>query len=183
MNKCDEFPVRHINSKDIPVWDAGVVLPPSAQLLMFVTERDQSCGQSLPFIYKLPTSQVLPSGQANPWTITLPGNGASIILPEGEVRAGYVFNNQPHDIRLANDNEALAKFMIVGTDTDNTGSYLVQTTGVYSFPGEHKYTVGYNYYLGLNGQPVIEETSQHLFYVLDDRRISINLERLWTTAE
>ena len=63
FDKCNDFPIRHIDSRDIPVWGEDL-LPQSAQLLMFVTEKDFNCGQFMPFIYKLPASFISPaSGQ------------------------------------------------------------------------------------------------------------------------
>ena len=71
--QCNSFPVRHINSKDIPVWGEET-LPQSAQLLMFVTEKDMECGQFMPFIYKLPAGFLpLLNRASRQWRPPLPG--------------------------------------------------------------------------------------------------------------
>ena len=172
---CDRFPVKHINSKDIPVY-SGETIPTSAQLLMFVTEQDQQCGQFLPFIYKLPAGMILPSTNGNNNVIALNGNGATITVPENQVKAGYVCNNTPNDIRLADsDDETVPHFLILGKNAADTSKYDVITDGVYKFPGQHEYIVGYTYYLGLMGQPTTEDTGTPLFYVLDKYRIKVSL--------
>ena len=174
-DRCNDFPIRHIDTKDIPVWGEDL-LPQSAQLLMFVTEQDQNCGKYMPFAYKLPTSFITPSSGRNSNMTTLHGNGASITVPEGQVRAGYVYNNSPNDIRLAdNDDETKAMFLILGKNTSDPEQYDVVVDGVYKFDGGHEYVVGYTYYLGLLGQPTTEKTSQPLFDVLDKNKIRVHL--------
>ena len=174
-DKCNSFPIRHIQSKDIPVWGEDL-LPQSAQLLMFVTEKDQQCGQYMPFIYKLPAGFLSPaSGQHSNMT-TLDGNGASITVPEGQVRAGFVYNNTPNDIRLADtDDHTKPQFLILGKNTSDESKYDVVVDGIYKFPNGHEYVPGYTYYLGLLGQPTTENTGQPLFDVLDKYKISVHL--------
>lgn len=174
-DKCNDFPIRHIDSKDIPVWGEDL-LPQSAQLLMFVTEQDQMCGQFMPFIYKLPAGFLSPASGAKSNMTTLNGNGASIIVPEGQVRAGYVYNNTPNDIRLADsEDETKPQFLILGKNTSDESKYDVAVDGIYTFPNDHEYVVGYTYYLGLLGQPTTEDTGFPLFDVLDNRKIHVHL--------
>ena len=78
---CEDFPIRHIDSKDIPTWTEDL-LPSSAELLMFVTEQDKQCGQYMPFVYKLPTSFLSPASGTRSNMTTLNGNGATIIVPD-----------------------------------------------------------------------------------------------------
>lgn len=174
-DRCNEFPIRHINSKDIPIWGEET-LPQSAQLLMFVTERDHECGKFMPFAYKLPATFLLPASGARPNITTLPGNGASITVPEGQVRAGYIYNNQPNDIRLADsDDGTKAMFLILGKNATDPEQYDVLVDGIYKFAGGHEYVIGYTYYLGLLGQPTTEDTGQPLFDVLDRNKIRVRL--------
>lgn len=172
---CERYPIRHIDSKDIPVWNEDT-LPGSAQLLMFVTEQDKQCGQFMPFVYRLPAGFLSPSSGANTNMASLPGNGAEITVPDKQVRAGYVFNNTPNDIRLADvEDETVPQFLILGKNPVDDSMYDIVVDGIYKFPGVHEYVVGYTYYLGLLGQPTTEDTGQPLFDVLDKYRIKVHL--------
>lgn len=175
FDNCNDFPVRHINSKDIPVWGEEL-LPQSASVLMFVTEQDQECGKYLPFAYKLPASFLAPASGNRSNMTTLAGNGATIIVPDGQVRAGYVYNNTPNDIRLADtDDGTKPMFLILGKNKTDESMYDVIVDGIYKFDAGHEYVVGYTYYLGLLGQPTTENTGQPLFDVLDKTKIRVHL--------
>ena len=172
---CEDFPIRHIDSKYIPVWSEEL-LPSSAQLLMFVTEQDKQCGQYMPFAYKLPTSFLSPASGTRSNMTTLDGNGATIVVPDRQVRAGFVYNNTPNDIRLADtDDGTKPMFLIIGQNTSDTSKYDVVVDGIYTFPNGHEYVVGYTYYLGLLGQPTTEDTGIPLFDVLDKYKIRVHL--------
>lgn len=172
---CEDFPIRHIDSKDIPAWNEES-LPSSASLLMFVTEQDKQCGRYLPFVYKLPTSFLSPASGTKSNMTTLNGNGATIIVPDRQVRAGFVYNNTPNDIRLADmDDGTKPMFLIIGQNTSDTSKYDVVVDGIYNFPNGHEYVVGYTYYLGLLGQPTTENTGVPLFDVLDKYKIRVHL--------
>lgn len=174
-NDCTNFPIRHIDSKDIPVWGEDI-LPQSATLLMMVTEQDKECGKYLPFAYKLPASYVSPSAASASNVTTLAGNGASITVPDGQVRAGFVYNNTPNDIRLADiDDQTIPQFLILGKNITDTSRYDIVADGIYKFEGGHEYVVGYTYYLGLLGQPTTENTGVPLFDVLDKNKIRVHL--------
>ena len=175
FDNCNNFPIRHINSKDIPVWGEDL-LPQSATLLMLVTEQDQECGKYLPFAYKLPASFITPSAGSKSNMTTLAGNGATIIVPEGQVRAGFVYNNTPNDIRLADsDDQTKPQFLILGKNAADESMYDVVVDGIDKFDGGHEYVVGYTYYLGLLGHPPTENTGQPLFDVLDKNKIRVHL--------
>lgn len=175
FDNCNDFPIRHINSKDIPVWGEEL-LPQSATLLMLVTEQDQQCGQYMPFAYKLPASFLAPASGTKSNITTLAGNGATIIVPEGQVRAGYVYNNTPNDIRLADsDDQTKPMFLILGKNASDESMYDVIVDGIYKFDAGHEYVIGYTYYLGLLGQPTTEDTGQPLFDVLDRNKIRVHL--------
>lgn len=172
---CEDFPIRHIDSKDIPAWNEES-FPSSASLLMFVTEQDKQCGRYLPFVYKLPTSFLSPASGTKSNMTTLNGNGATIIVPDRQVRAGFVYNNTPNDIRLADmDDGTKPMFLIIGQNTSDTSKYDVVVDGIYNFPNGHEYVVGYTYYLGLLGQPTTENTGVPLFDVLDKYKIRVHL--------
>lgn len=174
-DKCNNFPIRHINSKDIPVWGEEL-LPSSASVLMFVTEQDKQCGKYLPFAYKLPATFLSPATGNMSNMTTLAGNGATIIVPDGQVRAGFVYNNTPNDIRLADiEDGTKPMFLILGQNASDTSKYDVIVDGILKFDGGHQYVVGYTYYLGLLGQPTTEDTGVPLFDVLDSSKIRVRL--------
>lgn len=176
MDNCNNFPIRHLNSKDIPEWGEEL-LPQDSQLLMFVTEQDQQCGKYLPFVYKLPTSFLAPTSGGHSNITTLDGNGAMITVPDGQLRAGFVYNNAPNDIRLADtDDNTKPQFLIIGKNKTDNSKYDVVVNGVYKFDGGHEYVVGYTYYLGLMGQPTTEDTGFPLFDVLDKNKIRVHLD-------
>lgn len=175
MDKCNDFPIRHIQSKDIPVWREDLI-PESATLLMLVTEQDRNCGQYLPFAYKLPASFLTPGSSTSHNVTTLAGNGANIVIPDHQVRAGYVFNNSPNDIRLADKEDGIKPmFLIVARNTTDPEKYDIVTDGIYKFNTKHEYVIGYTYYLGLLGQPTTENTGIPLFDVLDSNKIRVHL--------
>lgn len=172
---CDTFPIRHLDSKDLPVWGEEY-LPQSAEALMFVTEKDKRCGKYLPFVYRLPMSFFNPATGNKSNITSLNGNGATIVVPEGQVRAGFVFNNFPNDIRLADTEDGTKPmFLILGKNSTNEEMYDVIVDGVYKFPNGHDYVIGYTYYLGLLGQPTTEDTGIPLFDVLDNTKIRVRV--------
>lgn len=174
-DQCDNFPIRHINSKYIPVWGEDT-LPQSANLLMLVTEQDQQCGKYLPFAYKLPASFLSPASGNQSNMTALSGNGASITVPDGQVRAGFVYNNTPNDIRLADSEDGTKPmFLILGKNSSDPTMYDVIVDGIYKFNSGHEYVVGYTYYLGLMGQPTTEDTGIPLFDVLDNYKIRVRV--------
>lgn len=174
-DQCNDFPIRHIDSKDIPVWGEET-LPQSATLLMLVTEQDKECGKYLPFAYKLPASSLSPASGNRSNMTTLAGNGATITVPEGQVRAGFVYNNTPNDIRLADtDDGTTPQFLILGRNATDPEQYDVIVDGIYKFDAGHEYVVGYTYYLGLLGQPTTENTGVPLFDVLSKTKIRVRL--------
>lgn len=175
MDKCDTFPIRHLDTKTLPTWGEDL-LPASAEFLMFVTEQDKQCGGYYPFAYKLPASYLSPSASSASNITTLAGNGATLIVPEKQVRAGFVYNNTPNDIRLADiEDDTSPMFLILGKNTSDPSYYDIVTDGVYKFPGGHDYVVGYTYYLGLLGQPTTEDTGVPLFDVLDKNKIRVRI--------
>lgn len=175
LDRCNDYPIRHIESRDIPVWGEDT-LPQSAQLLMFVTEKDSQCGGYMPFVYKLPAGFLSPASGQHSNMATLDGNGASIIVPDGQLRAGFVYNNTPNDIRLADsEDQTKPQFLIIGKNTSDPEKYDIVVNGIYKFPNGHEYVIGYTYYLGLLGQPTTENTGYPLFDVLDRFKINVHL--------
>lgn len=179
MSKCNDYPVNNIDAEDVPVWGKNV-LPDEGFLLMAAKQVDQQCGRALPFLYHLPLHMVTPGGTFQTNTYSANGNGFAQDWAANQVRAGYTYNNTPNDIRLADIDERVAQYILLGKDENISGNYAIQGAGFYTFIGGHSYTPGYAYYLGKNGQPTTESAfiggkRQHLFEVIDHSTILINI--------
>ena len=178
---CDDYPIKSLDTADLPVWGDSV-LPPNGYLLMSSVQKDTRCGDEVPYYFHLPIASLTPGSTVQGNTYKANGNGATIVVPEQQVKAGYTYNNAPNDIRYAENHEdefVKAQYIILA-QSDN-GSYIIQGSGFYTFAGGHKYIVGYTYYLGENGDPTTDSTfyngvRQKLFEVIDQRTILINIE-------
>lgn len=183
MDSCNDYPVHAIPGEEIPRWEK-TVLPAEGYLLMAAVQKDQQCGRNLPYLYHLPLGMITPGGTFQSNTYSLNGNGSTVVVPEGQIRAGYVYNNSPYDVRLAtlDQNSALmAQFIILSRDEDASGNYLVQSDSMYTFKSGHNYIPGYTYYLGQDGQPTTDSSfvngrRQKLFSVIDRMTIVINIQ-------
>lgn len=179
MSKCNDYPVNNIDAEDVPVWGLNK-LPDEGYLLMAAKQRDQQCGRTLPFLYHLPIGMVTPGGTFQTNTYSAAGNGYTGEWAANQIRAGFTYNNTPNDIRLADINETLAQYLILGKDETVDGNYIIQGSGFYTFTGGHSYVPGYAYYLGADGQPTtssdyVSGRRQHLFEVIDSSTILINI--------
>lgn len=178
MSKCSDYPVNSIDAEDVPVW-GKTTLPEEGFLLMAAVQKDQQCGRNLPFLYHLPINRVTPGATFQTNTYSLPGNGFIDSWESNQVRAGYVYNNTPNDIRYAST-ENKAQFILLGKDETIDGNYLIQGSGFYTFVGGHSYVPGYAYYVGTDGVPTTNTsytngTRQHLFEAIDTSTILINI--------
>lgn len=179
MSKCDDYPVSNIDAQDVPVWGSSK-LPDDGYLLMAAIQKDQQCGRNLPFLYHLPINKITPGSTFQPNTYSAEGNGYQGEWAANQVRAGYVYNNTPNDLRLASIGVQNAQFLILKKDDTVVGNYLIQGSGFYTFTGGHSYVPGYAYYLGNDGQPTtdssfVDGSRQHLFEVIDTSTILINI--------
>ena len=123
---------------------------------------------------RVPGARVMPTGNLANVT-AIPLNNDSIVIPENQVRAGYV-EVQPgaNIVRLA-DATHPAMFLMIGNYTN--GKVLIQATGFLNIPAGHQYVVGEQYYVGENGEPTTDSTSgQKLFMALDDYTLNVNGE-------
>ena len=178
---CDDYPIKSLDANDVPVWGDSV-LPSNGYLWMTSVQRDSRCGDEIPYLYQLPISSLTPGSTIQGNTYKANGNGATIAVPEQQVKAGYTYNNAPNDIRFAENHEdefVRAQYIIL-SQAEN-GAYNIQGSGFYTFPGGHKYIIGYTYYLGENGDPTTDSSffngvRQKLFEVIDQRTILINIE-------
>lgn len=180
MNDCNDYPVRAIPGEEIPRW-GKTVLPEEGYLLMAAVQKDQQCGRNLPYLYHLPIGMITPGGNFQANVYSMNGNGARIAVPAGQVRAAYVYNNTPYDVRLASKDGQKAQFIIVGKDEGIDGNYLIQTSSLFTFKSTHGYIPGYTYYLGKDGTPTTDTSytdgkRQKLFTVIDKLTIAIDIQ-------
>lgn len=181
MSSCNDYPVNNIDAQDIPTWGKNV-LPEDGYLLMAAVQKDRQCGRDLPFLYHLPLHMITPGGTFQANTYSANGNGFDGNWPVNQVRAGFVYNNTPNDIRYAANSTTYqrAQFIIVKRDETISGNYIVMASGAYTFQGGHSYVPGYSYYLGANGEPTTDGAykngvRQHLFDVIDRSTILVNV--------
>lgn len=179
MSKCNDYPINNIDAEDVPVW-GQTKLPDEGYLLMAAKLRDQQCGRNLPFLYHLPINKITPGATFQPNTYSAEGNGFTQEWEPNQVRAGYVYNNTPNDIRFAAISGQKAQFILLEKDDTVEGNYLIQGSGFYTFVGGHSYVPGYAYYLGADGKPTTDSSfvdgqRQHLFEVIDTSTILINI--------
>lgn len=139
------------------------------------TVEDPSTGAVIATPVRVPGARVMPTGNlANVTAIAV--NGDAPVIPEGQVRGGYV-DVQPggNVVRLADETHP-AMFLMVKNYTNN--KMLIQTTGFLNIPSGHQYIVGEQYYLGAYGEPTTDDmvTGERLFRVIDDYTLNVNGE-------
>lgn len=179
MSECNDYPVRNLDARDVPTWEQ-TALPAEGYLLMASVQKDQQCGKNLPYLYHLPIGMITPGSALQASTYNARGNGFTDTWETNQVRAGYTYTNSPFDIRLANITGKKAQYIILKQNENDAESYLLQGSGFYTFPSTHSYYAGYSYYLGSNGLPTTDDSfiagkRQHLFEVIDNRTILINI--------
>lgn len=171
MNSCEKpYTITHISEVDI---DNIATIPD--YFIGIRAIEDPSDGNTVLTPVRVPGERVMPTGNLANVT-ALPKNNSALVIPEHQVRAGYI-DVQPggNIMNLADENHA-AQFMMIG-DYSN-GTMLIQTTGFLYIPNGHQYLVGTQYYLGEDGEPVTDSTvtGQKLFRPLSDSILNINGE-------
>ncbi len=151
--------VETVKAGDIAI-DSMVTLPD-----YILAERDvvnDETGNIKRELVRVPSVNLFPNAN-NDNVIGLPINNTAIVVPENQVRAGYVQNAVGGNIMQYADASNHARFLMLGTHTD--GVMRVQNTGFVVIPNGHNYIVGAQYYLGENGEPVTDAsiTGQKLF--------------------
>lgn len=177
-----KFPVRNIPADNLPIFEQPS-LPEETYLLAIINTYVEAYGCKIPAGYRIPLARLSAGGNFQPNTYSLAGNGFNQEIPVNKVVPGYVYTTSPNDIRVASsaDQTTFAKFLILAKDSNVTGNYLVQSSGIYSFTNGHEYVVGKDYYLGENGLPTTERpdtNAQKLFTVLDKTTIMIDFQNL-----
>lgn len=123
---------------------------------------DDETGNIKRSIVRVPSVNLFPNAN-NDNVIGLAINNPAVVVPERQVRAGYVQNAVGGNIMQYANASNHARFLMLGTHTE--GVMRVQNTGFVVIPEGHDYIVGAQYYLGENGEPVTDATitGQKLF--------------------
>lgn len=135
---------------------------------------DEATGRVLSSIVRLPINRIVPNGDLE-GKFTLAANNDSLEVAEGQPLPAYVQQDGSVVRVLPADSGHKAKFLVLGKYGE--GMVLCQADGVLNIVGGHGLIPGADYYLGKNGGFTTSpsETGQHLFYVLNDRKLLINL--------
>lgn len=169
MSKCEKpYTITYIGDIDI---DDLASVPD-----YFIGTRaveDIETGSTIYTPVRVPGARVMPTGNlANVTAIAT--NNEGLIVPENQVRAGYIDLQPTGNIMRPAGTSNAAMFLMVKNYAVN--KMLIQSTGFLTFPNPHNYIVAQQYYLGEDGEPVTDSTvtGQKLFMPLDDYTIMIN---------
>lgn len=135
---------------------------------------DESTGVIKRTPVRIPSATLFPNVN-NDNVIGLAINNTAIVVPENQVRAGYVANEPGANVMRYAESGHPAMFLMLGLHTDNI--MRVQNTGFVNIPEGHQYIVGSQYYLGSDGEPVTDSTvtGQELFIPLSATVLAINM--------
>lgn len=163
--------VKTVNIADIAI-DTLASLPD-----YFLAERDildEASGNVKRTPVRVPSATLFPNAN-NDNVIGLAINNTAIVVPENQVRAGYVANEVGANVMHYADSTHAADFLMLGLHTDNI--MRVQNSGFVIIPEGHQYIVGAQYYVGENGEPVTDSTitGQKLFKPLSVTVLGINM--------
>lgn len=163
--------VETVNIADVAI-DTLVSLPD-----YFLAERDildQASGNVKRTPVRVPSATLFPNAN-NDNVIGLEVNNAAIVVPENQVRAGYISNEPGALVMKYADASHAAMFLMLGLHVDNI--MRVQNTGFVNIPEGHTYVVGAQYYLGDNGEPVTDSTitGQKLFIPISNTKLAVNM--------
>lgn len=176
---CDD--AENIDSADLPLYD-GATLPATGKLILLVEKQDYDNGGTIQAAYRIPLSRIVPGSAPQGVAYSLSDVDAAISIPDETVVPGYVEGFGSFDLKraIATSSTTKAKFLIISTDQNVDGSYIIQGAGFYSFPTVHGYTPGNTYYLsdtapgGVTNVPP-SGIAQPLFYVVDQKTILITI--------
>lgn len=135
---------------------------------------DESTGEMKHSLVKEPAEKLFP-GANNDNVVAEAINNIAIVVPEGQVRAGYIKNEVGMDTMQYAGTTHKAVFLMLGLHTD--GVMRIQNTGFVNIPKGHNYIVDAQYYLGENGEPVTDSnvTGQKLFIPISRTKLAINM--------
>lgn len=171
MSKCEKpYTISYIGDIDI---DDLATIPD-----YFIGTRaveDIATGDTIYTPVRVPGARVMPTGNlANVTAIAT--NNHDLVVPENQVRAGYIDLQPTGNIMRPAGTSNAAQFLMIKNYAIN--KMLIQSTGFLTFPEPHQYIVSSQYYLGEDGEPVTDNTvtGQKLFIPLDEYTIMINGE-------
>ena len=142
----------------------------------FLAERDvldPATGNTVRSIVRVPGKKLFPNANMDN-IITLTANNHSITVPENQVRAVYVANENNSAVMHYATKEHPATMLAVGT----MGDYiLAQASGFVNIPEGHGLIISAQYYVGNNGEPVTDSTitGQKLFIPVSSTKLLINM--------
>lgn len=163
--------VETVNIADVAI-DTLASLPD-----YFLAERDildEASGNIKRTPVRVPSAKIFPNAN-NDNVIGLMVNNLAIVVPENQVRAGYISNEPGALVMKYADASHKATFLMLGLHTDNV--MRVQNTGFVNIPEGHSYIVGAQYYVGDNGEPVTDSTitGQKLFVPLSSTVLAVKI--------
>ena len=136
---------------------------------------DESTGVIKRTPVRIPSATLFPNVN-NDNVIGLAMNNTALVVPENQVRAGYIANEPGANVMRYAESGHPAMFLMLGLHADNI--MRVQNTGFVNIPEGHQYIVGSQYYLGSDGEPVTDSsiTGQKLFIPLSATVLAVNIE-------
>lgn len=140
----------------------------------FLTERDivdHNTGNTIRSITRTPGAKVIPNGNLDN-IVAIEPNNTAIVVPEGQVRACRVAQEGSVNKTLYADATHKAHFIALGKQSD---LLMIQNSGFINIPKTHRYIIGIQYYVGNNGEPTTETTSQKLFIPISETKLAINM--------
>lgn len=163
--------VKTVNIADVAI-DTLASLPD-----YILAERDiadDATGNIVRTPVRVPSATLFPNVN-NDNVIGLAINNNAIVVPERQVRAGYIQNTPGANVMQYADDSNAAQFLMLGVHTDNI--MRVQNTGFVVIPEGHSYIVNAQYYLGENGEPVTDSTvtGQKLFVPLSSTVLAVKI--------
>lgn len=169
MNNCNKpYTITHVADLDI---DDLATIPD--YFLGIRAVESPSDGNTIYTPVRVPGARVMPTGNLANVT-ALDTNNPDLVVPEKQVRAGYMDPQPGGNIMKLSDANHRAMFLMIGNYTN--GKMLIQTTGFLTFPNGHGYIVPTQYYADENGLPTTDATitGQKLFMPLDDHVLNVN---------
>lgn len=170
MSQCDNKPYTITSINDVDIDDL-VTIPDYFFGLRSI--YNEETGNTILTPVRIPGARVMPTGNlAN--VIAMDTNNTSLVIPENQVRAGYLDIQPGGNIMRLSDATHRAMFLMIGNYAN--GKMLIQMTGFLSIPAGHSYIVGTQYYADEDGAPTTDSTvtGQKLFMPLDDYTLSVN---------
>lgn len=172
---------EQIQSEDLPIYNKPT-LPEKGQVVLLLEEPDYDNGGQMVSAYRLPLSRIVPGGSPQSVVYSRNDPDAGITIPEDEVVPAYVESFGNFDLKRAQASSATtkARFLIIGTDPNIDGNYLLQGHGFFQFPTVHNYNVGQTYYLSDSSPGGVTNTPppgivQPIFFVVDQKTILVTI--------